>query len=306
MTIFGLSSRAVQSILNKKDWVRLYSQELDERLSNIAGNKEDFPEKRFLELIKPRLESIFDDDTMQHQVRESIIRWTLIANMKAFFLIKLLEEIPRKLSEASKIYREYSDIPMGPQDEDTVRRMTEEERKRWSSGNVTLLYTKASVQNLLGIFVSELFFTLEATCRAICSGSCFKYAIKAACSNIAIQHNEIYKTLRVLAGEGGDNVTCKMCPISEECMIGSYLSIAQIYELFYHIRAIKDYRIEFYLNADFESFLLKEYMHKGFQALCVIDEVSDRLLKGYLVNPLPLSVLKKIVFANGVLNNHKE
>ena len=99
----------------------------------------------------------------------------------------------------------------------------------------------------------------------------------------------------MLAGEGGDNVTCKMCPIVEKCGIESYLSIAQVYELFYHIRAIKDYRMELYFNTDLISFLLNEHINKGFQALCVNNEVADRLLKGYLVNPLPLSVLKKMV-----------
>ena len=99
----------------------------------------------------------------------------------------------------------------------------------------------------------------------------------------------------MLAGEDGDNVTCKMCPIIEECGIESYLSIAQVYELFYHIRAIKDYRMEFYFNADLLSFLVNEYLDKGFQALCIMDEVSDRLLKDYLINPLPLSVLKEMV-----------
>ena len=99
----------------------------------------------------------------------------------------------------------------------------------------------------------------------------------------------------MLAGEGGDNVACKMCPISEECGIESYLSKAQSYELFYHIRAIKDYRMEFYFNRDLISFLVNEYLDKGFQALCIMDEVSDRLLKDYLINPLPISVLKEIV-----------
>ena len=99
----------------------------------------------------------------------------------------------------------------------------------------------------------------------------------------------------MLAGEGGDNVTSKMCPINEKCGIGSYLSIAQVYELLYHIRAIKDYRMEFYFNADLLSFLVNEYINKGFQALCVVDEVSDRLLKEHLINPLPLSVLKEMV-----------
>lgn len=106
------------------------------------------------------------------------------------------------------------------------------------------------------------------------------------------------------AGEGGDNVTFKMCPIIEECGIGSYLSIAQVYELFYHIRAIKDYRMEFYLNADLLSFMGKKYISKGFQALCVINEVADGLLKDYLVNPLPLSVLKEMVLRHRALNNN--
>ncbi len=62
MTTLGLSPKAVESILKNYDWVQIYSRELDKRLIDLEKNKEGVPERRFQQLIKPILESIYDDD----------------------------------------------------------------------------------------------------------------------------------------------------------------------------------------------------------------------------------------------------
>ncbi len=70
----------------------------------------------------------------------------------------------------------------------------------------------------------------------------------------------------MLAGEGGDNVACKMCPVIEDCGIESYLSIAQVYKLFYHIRANKGYRMDFSTSMlTYYYFCCNEYITRVFK-----------------------------------------
>ncbi len=243
---------------------------------------------------------------MEHQIRPSIQKWSLIGDMKAYYLIRLREQMPSQLFELGTVIGEYHDVPIGPTDTEVVQRMTEKELERWHRGNVMVYYTNISLFNLFGIFVSELFFALEAMCRAICSCACLQYAIEAADSNVIIQHQQVHKTLKMLAQGGGQGVNCKLCSIRQECRISACLSIAAVYELFYHIRVIKDYRLEFYYNNDWLPFMTNEYVDKGFQALCTVSEIQSRLMKGYLENPLPVSTLERIVATHKALNNSDE
>jgi hypothetical protein len=279
------------------DWVKIYKEELIIRLLGLEEVKNAFPERRFINLIKPQLDIIFPKEFSKKSkimdIRESIRRWMIIANLKSFSLIKILDQIPKELSESAEICSKYSDIPIGPLDSETVRQMTHEKLKKWREGNIALFYTGVSITNLLGIFVSELFFTIEAMCRAICIGSCLNFAVKSILPDITIQHNEIFKTLKWLADNEKNSVNCKLCPINNECNINAYSKIAEIYELFYHMRAIKDYRAEFYFNTEFKEFLLNEYMIQSFKAACIIDNIMNKLFLNYLTSPLSLAAQKR-------------
>jgi hypothetical protein len=200
--------------------------------------------------------------------------------------------MPKELLELENIQKEYSDIPIGPQDEETINQMTEEEIRRWHEGNIALAYAGISLTNLYGVFVSELFFTIEAMLRAVCIGSCLGFAIKSIDPKITIQHDEIFKTLRRLGNEK-NSIYCKLCPITEKkCSFEDFSKLADLYELFYHIRAIKDYRKEFYFKEGLQEFLI-DYMKKSFEAACVIDEIMAKLFQDYLGFPLTLKEEKE-------------
>ncbi len=69
-------------------------------------------------------------------------------------------------------------------------------RYRDPDGNIAISFTATSQINLFSLFVSELFFSAEAYCRAICIGTCLEFAHKALTPTITAQHDEVYKTLK--------------------------------------------------------------------------------------------------------------
>lgn len=280
----GFSTKSIQSILQKENWVEIYRQELTDRLSALEEIKDAFPKRRFVRVIKPQLDFLEKSNV---NVREPIRRWMLISHSKFYSLLKILSQLPKELSEAEEIGKKYSGVPIGPLDPEIFKQMSKTEIQRWHEGNIILNYTTTSIQNFLGIFVSELFFTIEAMCRAICTGSCLYFAVKSVSPEITIQHNEIFKTLRRLDNEK-NNVSCKLCSLKNKCSIYGYSKIADVYELFYHIRAVKDYRLEFYFTKKLLKFLFGEYVRKGFQATYIIDTIMNRLFLGYLESPLSL------------------
>jgi hypothetical protein len=295
MINLGFSVNSIQSILSKDSWVAIYQEELCERLVGLEKTQNNFVKGNFVELIKPQLERIFENKLSEFEIRELIRKWLMIVILKSNSLIKLLEHIPNELNEADKVYKKYSDVTLGPIDCETVDKMSSEQKIKWHEGSIITFYAATSVKNLLGIYASELFFTFEALCRVICNASCLEYAVKVFIPNAVVQHNEIYKTLRKLSGENSNNVGCKLCPICGSCFNKDFLKIASIYEVFYHIRAIKDYREEFYDNVEFQIFLRDDYLQKSFKALCIADNITNDLLKNYLRYPLTIAETREKV-----------
>ena len=75
-----------------------------------------------------------------------------------------------------------------------------------------------------------------------------------------------------------------------------YSKIASIYEVFYHLRVIKDYRLEFYFEEQLTNFLLNEYIAKGFEVTSIFDKVMDRLFHNYLRSPISVADQKEKIF----------
>ncbi len=296
----GLSPSAVQSILQKHDWVKICRDELAQRLSGLIET--DFPEGYFARSIKPQLDRALQqeltlDGTSIVDIRGTIQRWILISNFKAQLLIRLSSLIPNEFSVYNEIMEKYSGVPLGPQDSEVIDKMTEDELKWWHYGNIAIFFTSSSVTNILGLFVSELFFTLEAMARALCIASCLAFSIKSVLPMVTIQHDEIYKTLKRLGSKDRDKVTCRLCPIAESCICSqSYNQIALIYELFYHLRVIKDYRLDFYFEPELIPFLMADYIPQGFEVICTIDKVIHRVFLNYMVSPLSIADHKEKIY----------
>lgn len=231
MVNLGLSPLAIQSILKKENWVDIYRNELIERTSNLS--EIDFPSERFSDLIKPYLKKALKKELSESpdivNIRETIQRWMTISHNKSSLLIKLLDLVPEELNKSNEIISHFKDVPIGPQNADIVEQMSEIERVRWHEGNIATFFAVLSINNIVGLFISELFYTIEAMCRVICIGSCLEFAVKSVLPTTIIQHDEVYKTLKRLGLDSNFKVVCKICPASQECSgIDSYSKLASI------------------------------------------------------------------------------
>lgn len=287
----GLSPSSVQSVLQRQDWIELYKNELKDRCSELK--EVDFPEGYFVAVVKPEMEKALHkelaEESKELDVRRTIQRWRLLSDFKAQSLLRLILLFPHELSLSREITDKYKDVPLGPQESEIVEGKTTEELERWQEGNIAVFFTGTSIKNILGLFVSELFFTVEAMARALCIGSCLEFAIKSVLPAITIQHDEINKTLRRLGNEDKEKVSCKLCSLSENCIRShAYICISMLYELFYHFRVIKDYRLEFYFKPELIPFLVNEYMQEGFEIICTLDKALDRVFHNYMISPLTL------------------
>ena len=291
MNELGLTAKSVESIVLKKEWVQIYRTHLDYNYSNLHVN--EFPENTFMNLIKPQLiitlKNDFENALVESKIRKSLQKWTLLAGFKSYYLIRLKQLIAAEILEHKEIQKKFSDIPRGPTSASTIDKMSPENQLRWHIGNILITYKESSVTNLLGNFVSEQFFTLEAFCRSISIGSCLEFALKSILPNVVIQHDEIHKTLKKLGTQKNDRISCKMCPINEKCVRNkAYSNLADIYALYYHLRVIKDYKIDYLRDSKFENFLLEDFLNKSFKITCEIEKIENKIYSDYWFSPFSL------------------
>jgi hypothetical protein len=219
-----------------------------------------------------------------------------ISNYKAQSLILISKLFSQYKRTSKTITNRYKGIPLGPQDSNTVSEMSLEERKKWREGNIALSYISASNSNMIGLYISELFFCFEAYCRTLCIGSCLEFAVKSISPTVTIQHDEVYKTLKRLGGRNEDKVACNLCQIKNTCIkFPSCLEIAAVYELFYHLRVVKDYHTELYNNTSFRKYLTKGLMKKSLEIISKMDVLQNKLFSNYMVFPLSFENLKKAI-----------
>lgn len=299
MVRLGLSPSAIHLFLQKPDWIDIYCNELIQRCIGLSEN--DFPQKYFTKIIKPRLERALEKElsgkAKRIDIRNTVQRWMLISHYKAQSLIRLMLLIPGELTLLKQTLDKYNGIPIGPVHSDVFHNMTNDEKDSWHQATIALAFSHSSVMNILGLFVSELFFTFEAMARTLCIGSCLEFALKSILPSVTIQHDEINQSLRRLGKRDKEKVACRLCPINDECFQSpSYYKISLIYELLYHLRTIKDYRLEFYFEHGMAPFILEYLVPKGFESLCVIDKVLNRIFQEYMISPLPLVNHKEEIY----------
>lgn len=286
MTTLGFSANSISAIMSKDGWVDIYNVELNERLANAKNNS--FPEKYFIHTIKPLLDQ-FVGDRQNTNIRKIIQKWMMIYLYKARAILRIqyIEKEDKKKYEI--IQTKYAGIPIGPLGEDEIEAMTIEERKRWHEGNIANEYAWNNHQNILGLFCSEMFFTVEAACRVICIGACLDFSIKSLFSNMVIQHDEVYKTLKRIGQLNTEKVTCITCANKDKCTgLPQITDIVSLYEICYHLRVIKDYKIEFYWHRPFEEFVKNNYLKKGIDILFIFEEVIRAIFSNYLRYPRTL------------------
>lgn len=284
----GISAQSVQSLISKSNWANIYCDEFQKRLNDLKNCS--FPEKYFYNSILDLLKNSYENE----QIRSILQKWMLIADYKAQTLIMILSLIPEQHKKFEDIRKEYKEVPLGPQEASIIDKMSEQDRQAWHEGNIAISFTATSQINLFSLFVSELFFSAEAYCRAICIGSCLEFAHKALTPTVTTQHDEVYKALKKLGDKKGDNIACKICMSKNICKKNeSYQKLSAMYELLYHLRTIKDYKLEFYFDKDFISFLIQQVIPNGIIVLSAFDETKRKIFLNYLNSPFSLSELYK-------------
>lgn len=186
----GLSTQSVQSLMSKRNWANSYCDEFQKRLNDLKSCS--FPEEYFNKFIINPLKNSYENE----KIRSVIQKWMLIADYKAQTLIMISSLIPEQIGKFKKIRKKYKKIPLGPQESSIVGKMSKQAMQAWHDGNIAISFTATSQINLFSLFVSELFFSAEAYCRAICIGTCLEFAHKALTPTITAQHDEVYKTLK--------------------------------------------------------------------------------------------------------------
>jgi len=294
----GFSAKSVSRILGSDNWVEVYRQELKERIEKI--DVKAIPREYFSKEIRPLLET-FVGDRPEVDIRRIVQKWMLIFTYKAWAVLRIYDLIPRDKAIHDAIYTKYRNIPSIPLDSVAYERMSDQEKKQWHEGHLARSYSNYNYRNVLGLFCSELFFAVEAACRVICIGTCLDFSIKSLLSNIVIQHDEVFKTLKRIGSERADNVSCITCASKQKCHeIPSVTDTAAMYELCYHIRVIKDYKLEFYWEETFKNFVENDYVANGVELLSSFESILESLFSGFLESPFSIKkdwkTMKKLVF----------
>jgi len=293
MNELGLSPNAVQSILDSKNPIERYQHRLEHCYAYLSEN--NFPDKHFKQLIEPELISILKKNgkskkVIQKVIRESIRRWALLSQTKAQFLIRLHQLIPEELLTARKINSYYKDVPHGCVKSKKAKNMTIEDIQRWHEGNLLMAFKNSSYINLVGVLFSEQFFAVETMCRMILIGSCIEFSLKSIDEKTTIQHKEIYQSLRRMGDLDNDKLVCKICSFKKHCRkCEDYLILAQVYELYYHLRVIKDYKKDFWSSPLISSLFTKDNLNHMFGIVMKVEQIEDRINNGYWLSPFRIS-----------------
>jgi hypothetical protein len=288
MEDLGASPKSVNNIIHQKKWVDIYKLNLDYHYNHLDEKK--FSENRFKEDIFPELTRAFNDidsNLLETRIRDTIQKWSWLSENKIHFLLRLRRLIPEEIAGLDYIREFYSDIPKGTVEDRIFNSMTPDVRKKWADGNKVILYKSHSVNNLLGVLLSEQFFTLEPMFRVIGMGNCLIFAVKSISPDVTVQHNEIYNTLKMLGSKEKQRESCKICPLKEKCKnLDAFLDLSSIYSLFYHFRIIKDYKLELFYNNEFQGFLISDYLPKSYDIIVKVERIMNRVLSKYLLPPI--------------------
>jgi len=285
----GFSVNSINSILKDDKWVDIYKNEFMLRSGVLKSSY--FKDGLFEKILKSELEISLKDEISDdpYYIRSNISKWMQIAHLKSFSLFKLVPLVNEQLDSSLKVYKEYQDVPLGPQDKNTLDALNKDAVAKWRDGNLLIFFSEASINNILGLYISELFFSAESMLRIICIGSCIEFSIKAILPNHIIQHEEIHKTLRKLAKEESEKVSCRLCKMNPKCpRMSSYLDLANIYEIIYHLRVLKDYKREFYFNNSLTDFFITIFIAKGLDIIFILDEIIQKIYSNYLMSPYSL------------------
>jgi len=288
MVNYNFSPKSVASIVENMDWVSFYDEKINNCILNLKPDS--FPESYFINVIEPQLISIFlqreEIDPIKSKIHTSIQNWTMQATIKSYFLIRILQLIPKEIIETQNSENKYHDIDLGPLPEDIFNKMNFSEKKLWREGSNLIYFRRSCVNQFVSLFFSESFFVAESLLRAIAAGFCFEFALKTITPGLVIQHKEIFEVINRKAKHNSSKINCLICPISKNCLEDSIFDrLNEAYLLLYHLRVIKDYKSSNLTAININQILEKDFLNRIFKIICLIEDIEGRIYKNYWFNP---------------------
>lgn len=286
MTNLGFTVNAVEQVLARLEHIAIYQSTLGLHLDNLKQSEMRSFESYFRDNILFALGQDQNVHFRRREIREKIRKWMYMSIMKFDLLLALPEMISIFEGRHQASLQKYAGIPLGPIEEDVVNSMDASNRAQLRDANVTISHFSATIHGLLITWVSSSFLSLEYICRAICYCTCYQFLLASLQKPSVVQHQQVYKTLRRLAAKEKRSEACVNCPIISKCQLHILDPIIGLYEVFYHLRVICDYKGLIFSNPNIQTFIRNEFVPKSLEALILADQSMEVFSAGYLRSPL--------------------
>lgn len=286
MKNLGFTVNAVEQVLARSGYIAIYQSALKLHLDNLKRSEIRSFDSYFKDYILFTLRQNPNFQFGRREIREKIRKWMYVSVMKFDLLLSLPEIINIFDGGYKASLQKYAGIPLGPIDEDVVNSLDDSNRARLRDANVTISHFSSTIHGLLIILVSSSFLSLEYICRAICYCTCYQFLVASLQNPHVVQHQQVYKTLHRLAAKEKQSNACINCPIISKCQLHVLDPIIGLYEIFYHLRVICDYKSLIFSEPDFQLFIRNEFLPKSIEALILADQSLEVFSAGYLKSPV--------------------
>lgn len=300
MSKYNFSPKSVESILNDPNWIDFYDEKINYCLNNL--NPSEFPESFLKTVIEPHLINILSKETNDniHQlIFATAQNWGLQSTFKSEFLIRLLQIIPNELKALSDLEQRYKNVPIGSISDEIFKDKSNTERKTWFDVSNLIMHRKTCSCHFTSLFFSESFFVFEAFLRTIAMSSCLEFALKTIIPNTVIQHKEIYQVInRKCQTNDNNKIACLICPMANKCSENhAYRHLNEAYLLLYHLRVIKDYKLNYHDSEVLSKIANRNFIERIFKIICITEEIQIQLFKNFWNFPRTIKESSQIIFS---------
>lgn len=139
------------------------------------------------------------------------------------------------------------------------------------------------ISQICGLF----FFGFEALAKLFVLSFCLKLATRVIQGQV-IQHNDIWKTLKMLSGRKIPT-DCQICKLRDECNFHyPFGNFANLYAFIIKIRMLADYTEVLHGDTQFFDFISTEYPKLMFPLCVSLNAQIRKIHEGFLWSPLRL------------------
>lgn len=286
MASLGLTVGAVNHILQRSDYVDLYRTTMRSHLAALKQVDSSPFASYFTNHVLSELSHSSQPAFERGEIREKIRKWMYLSTVKFDLLLALPEFIAlveKRCEAASHIYE---GLPLGPVDADVLKDITEDGWDRLFEANQAIGHLNSAKAGLLVAWISSSFLSLEYICRTICYCACYGLLYESLRFSSTIQHQQIYKVLRRLETSNKQSDACSGCPLVHQCQFSAMTPLIGLYEIFYHLRVIGDYKDHVMARPHVQALIRNDFVPLSLETLLLAEEFMEVLSSGYLKSPL--------------------